>query len=589
MGRRWIVGLLLALAVLFGGATGSRAQEFENSLTFDGIERTYTLTVPASYDEDTPAPLIVVLHPFASSGRAMQTITGFDALAEAHGFLVVYPDAVTFGWDDGRSNIGWPRALDASDDVGYINALIDHLGESYAIDPAQVYLTGIANGGTMAYRLACEMPERFARVAVVGALLWSYQVENCGAEGGAVPMLILVGDQDPAYPFGGRLVELPNRPSPERILGAYETFEFWQTRNGCDAGAVQKPDGQRVHLNAACQDDSSAALYTLGGMAGNWLRSGNYTLNQFGVDLTGIITGYFLDGPDWAALTKASMTERGDVFGGLARSYTLYVPPSYDPAQPTPLVIGLHGRTDTGAGFAYLLDLNPVADEHGFIAVYPDGIAREWNYPRGGQYFQDTEIDDTAFLRALVEDLARDLNIDQQRLYITGFSNGGFMTQRLACEGADQFAAFASVGATLYPEFETLCEDTRPVPVLLMHGTYDASVPWVGSVYDGIEIAFSMPDTALFWAMHNQCEPAKTTYELLPQGGDSPETTVYHYTFVGCDGGSALEYYVIDGGGHNLPGVIGRLSPEIAGATNMDIKAAEVIWAFFEQHTFTAP
>ena len=313
-----------------------------------------------------------------------------------------------------------------------------------------------------------------------------------------------------------------------------------------------------------------------------WLRSGPYTLNQIGVDMTDLVVGFFMHASNWAA--AGIPTADNNLFGDRIRTYRTYVPPAYDPQQPSSLVIALHGRPDNGSGFAYRLDMNGVAKANDFIVAYPDGIDLGWNYTRNAPLFPDNPVDDDAFLAAMVDDLSVDLNIDRERVYVTGFSNGGFMTQRLACVAADDYAAFAVVGASFSQNFAALCSDSTPVPILFMHGTDDPSIPWDGAVVAGIQLFLSVPDTIAAWTLINNCENAPTE-TVLPQSGDSEGTEVHRFDFDGCSPDTDLVFYGIVGGGHNLPGVPGRIGPQIARQVNMDIHAGEVIWDFVSQFT----
>jgi polyhydroxybutyrate depolymerase len=579
--------LLVLLVVMVVSVSGVTAQGGgEGRLEMGDLVRTYTVMVPSSYDGTEPVPLVIALHPFASSGKAMAALTGLDAMAEARGFIVAYPDSADLHWDDGRLATGWPLALDQVPDVDFIAALLDELIATYNIDPAQVYLTGFAAGGRLAYRLACEMPERFAKVAVVSEPMWDYLVDACPPEGEPVSLLMLLGSEDVDYPVEGRTVTTSSDESLElRAFSVEESAAFWAARNGCDVDAVQSPGELDAYVYEDCAADSSVAFYVLEGVGHNWPRVGDYVLNQFGIDATEIITAYFLGDDDVPEMVQA-YTANDEIWGGTPRTYTFYVPPSYDPAEPMPLVIALHGRTDDGAGMAYRFNINHLAQEQGFIMVYPDGLEEEWNYIRGAPEYQFFETNDVEFFLRLVDDLAVDLNIDRQRLYVTGFSNGGFMTQRVACEAADQFAAFAVVSGALFPYFIDLCEGMPPVPILFIHGTHDFNVPWDGSTFRGTVISMSIPDTVAFWAVHNNCVAGETQSRLLPSMDAAPSTLVTFFEFGGCDADTI--FYRIDGGGHNLPGVEGRLSPSIAGAVNMDINAAEVIWDFFSQQALSS-
>src|SRR5579862_7975812 len=129
------------------------------SLTHDGLERSYLLYVPASYDRGKPTPLLIVLHGRGINASFMITMTGggFNALADEHGFILVYPNAINEMWNDGRTSSDMKSN---ADDVGFIRALIEHLAAEYAIDRQRVYLTGLSNGGYMAYRLGCELSDQ---------------------------------------------------------------------------------------------------------------------------------------------------------------------------------------------------------------------------------------------------------------------------------------------------------------------------------------------------------------------------------------------------------------------------------------------
>jgi poly(3-hydroxybutyrate) depolymerase len=162
--------------------------------------------------------------------------------------------------------------------------------------------------------------------------------------------------------------------------------------------------------------------------------------------------------------------------GEETRRYLLYVPPTYDPARPTPLVISMHGFSQWPAHQSRLTHWNTLADEYGFIVVHPSGTGfpKRW-------LAADPRADnpDVAFLAALIDQLEREYNIDPQRIYVNGLSNGGGMSFALACQLADRVAAFGSVaGAYLYP-WEA-CQPARPVPAILFHGDADPIVPYQG-------------------------------------------------------------------------------------------------------------
>ena len=594
MTRRIAVLLVLTCGLLWAGSSvAAQAPTEDYTLDHDGLTRSYTLTVPGNLDPSRPAPLLIALHPFASSGKALRVLSGLDALAERDGFLVAYPDSADLYWDDGRPRPGWYPAPQPIDDVGFLEALIDDVSARYAVDPARVALTGLGGGGTLAYTAACQIPERLAGVAVVGATLWDYHLRVCPEESAPVPLLIMLGAHDPGVAPNGpdaisfetaQALAAAEGTEPQR-LDLAGTLIFWGSRFQC----ALTPRDDRLPSSMLhygdCADGGSLTVMALPGTGANWARPGDYALNQTDNDTSAIVTDFLVNDAEPLTL-GAQIAGAGEVWGGIPRSYTLYVPRAYDPGEPMPLIVALHGRGGDGGGMAYLSRLNELAERAGVIVAYPDGLNREWSYLRGAPgYAEAGQPDDVGFLTRLVDDLARDLAIDRQRVYVTGFSNGGFMTQHLACEASETFAAFASIGATLAPSFITDCEDAPPVPILLMHGTDDPVVAWEGAAYGGTILAASMPDTAIFWAEHNQCDPEQVVREDVPKADPDAPTAVRRFRIGGCAGRGFVLYEVIEGGGHTLPGVAGRLDASSMGETNMDIDTGEELWAFFSQHS----
>ena len=175
----------------------------------------------------------------------------------------------------------------------------------------------------------------------------------------------------------------------------------------------------------------------------------------------------------------------------------------------TPLLIALHGRSSNGPRMANLTSFNLRADKYGFIVIYPDGVAKQWNYLHGISGFKQ-QPNDSDFLLKIVDEVKAGYSIDANRIYVTGISNGGFMAQRLACYAPDKFAAFASVAAGGYAAMSVDCNNNAPVNMLYLHGTADIKVPWKGL---GIEdasgnqqlVTMSIANSVKFWANRNRC------------------------------------------------------------------------------------
>lgn len=569
-----LAGILLTPTPIVTAESGYRV------LTHAGLSRTYYHHVPDSYSAENPTSLIIALHPFASSGRAMSTLTGLDAASEASGFIVAYPDAFDLTWNMGRADSAYPTELQTTDDTGFILALIEELSALYTIDRDDIHLVGLAHGGAMAYRLACEASEQFASVAVYGATLWDFQPEQCGPARGSTSLFIAIGDQDVATPPAGRILIEAEGDSPAlSLLSLSDTRDFWLARHNCPPTPTNTYATDTAAVFAGCDNDNALTIWQVPGTGHMWPRSGTYALNPTKLNFTSLLVDYWQGGIDWAALTPPDSETSTPL-----RNYTYYLPPDYDPANPLPVVIALHGRPGNGSGMAYLFDMNRFAADERYIAVYPDGLENEWNYVRGFQGFPNTGVDDIAFLDALIDDLAHDVSIDHSRIYIAGFSNGGFMAQRVACEAPDDYAGFAVFGASLFPGFPDLCEQASPRPMLFVHGTRDISIPWEGVRQGNLLLAYPVLDTIAFWLEHNECAPDISTRELMPSIDSAPTTFARHYAFESCASGQPIEFYAIEGGGHNLPGIPNRIDGEIAGAVNMDVHAANITWQFFSKH-----
>ncbi len=274
-------------------------------------------------------------------------------------------------------------------------------------------------------------------------------------------------------------------------------------------------------------------------------------------------------------------------FADLARTYYLHVPA--DLVDPAPLVIALHGRFDSGKGMAAMTHFSDLADQQGFIVAYPDGIDGEWNFVRGiGGY--DTTQDDTAFLVALIDHIAQDHPVDKTRVYLAGFSNGGLMVQRAACENPAPFAAFASVAAAAFGGIQQVCPQTSaiPIPMLLINGTADQNIPWNGTPIQQngqtIYITYPVTDTLAYWAQMNNC-PAEADTATVPPLSSSPDTEVHIFT-LHCPPTTSVVLYAVIGGGHNWPGMPAVSDPAF-GSINHDIDASTEIWTFFKQHQRT--
>ncbi|MEX2541318.1 MAG: PHB depolymerase family esterase [Trueperaceae bacterium] len=277
----------------------------------------------------------------------------------------------------------------------------------------------------------------------------------------------------------------------------------------------------------------------------------------------------------------AQAEDRDLILGGTVRTYRLFVPESLAPGEPPPLLLALHGRGGTGGSMADLTGFDELARRQGVIVAYPDGLGREWNYLVGVGGNQG--VDDVLFLEELVRDVDRLHRIDASRVFVAGFSNGGFMAQRLACQAGSPISAFGVVAAAGFGGMPGLCGQPAPISMLLIHGTADTVVPWGGgtAVVEGREVLLSASaaDTFAFWADSTGCSGGASRSDL-PQTGRSPGTSVVKLRADSCREGHRVVLYAVLNGGHNWPG---SSRAAVAGPVNRDIDATELIWQFFRE------
>jgi polyhydroxybutyrate depolymerase len=239
----------------------------------------------------------------------------------------------------------------------------------------------------------------------------------------------------------------------------------------------------------------------------------------------------------------------------------------------------LHGAGGRGAGFARHTGFSRLADEKGFIVIYPDGIRRRWNDGRSAGPSQD----DVGFIRSLLDTLKTELPIDTRRIYATGISNGAMFTYRLACDLPGVFAAIAPVAGALPAELAPRCTEVEPVAIAAFQGTADRFVPYGGgAVARRRGRVLSAEETMAFWARVDGCSLTAVT-ELEQDRDPGDGTRLRRSEYPGCGHGKELVLYTIDGGGHTWPG-----GPSVArfvvGRVSRDLDATTTIWDFFARH-----
>lgn len=267
-----------------------------------------------------------------------------------------------------------------------------------------------------------------------------------------------------------------------------------------------------------------------------------------------------------------------------SRSFLVHLPKDRESEANLPVVIVFHGGGGNADSMAKMTGLNALADEEGFIAVYPEGTGR---FPRrltfnGGiccGYAMENEIDDVAFTGAILDELESRHKIDASRVYLTGLSNGGIVSYLIASELSARIAAIAPVGGTMGTE---TASPARPVPLLHVHGTADEFLPVAGGFGKNGRTEFYSVDHSLKnWILANQCSVVPE-FTILP---DSEEDgcIVHQYRWPPLDKeGAEVVYLKIVNGGHTWPG--SENSPPALGRVCSDIDVNRVIWDFFSAH-----
>ena len=269
----------------------------------------------------------------------------------------------------------------------------------------------------------------------------------------------------------------------------------------------------------------------------------------------------------WPALVVESpRTEtRTLLVGGRVRSYRLHHPAAWDPEQPLPLLLAFHGHTATGRTLEYESDLDAVADSARILVAYPDGISRyptlariplvgdalgglsrTWNVGTCCAPATTEHVDDGAFAAAIVRTLAADGSVDQRRVYAAGFSIGGTLALKLACDRPALVAAVASVEGTMPDE---RCAATLPTPIWLVRGGEDADLreDLAENREQGGSFRFaeSMRAALAFWGRRNGC-----TGPVVRHAG----RLVVSEAYAGCPSPLVAAQLLVHGNAHAWPG-----------------------------------
>ena len=261
-------------------------------------------------------------------------------------------------------------------------------------------------------------------------------------------------------------------------------------------------------------------------------------------------------------------------FDNIDRDYILYIPSSYEENSSFPIVFNLHGGDMTARQqMENVSDMRSLADTESFILVYPQSTIDDngvpiWNL--GGENSKATDIDDVGYISHLIDEISNFYSTDLDRIYVTGFSNGGYLSFEIACKLSNRIAAFASVAGHMFIDTFNNCSPSHPTPFISINGTEDN--------YQGIGFYYlSVENSNNYWINfnNNDATPIIINIEDINSADGS---TVEYYSWKNGNNGVEVDHYKVIGGGHSYPKINFDSSQE-----NGDIDSDQLIWEFFSR------
>lgn len=277
---------------------------------------------------------------------------------------------------------------------------------------------------------------------------------------------------------------------------------------------------------------------------------------------------------------------------GIERTYHIHLPPGFSKDKPAPLVLALQGGGGKGQKFDQSITggtLSVEADKRGVILVFPEGMNKQWCDGRTEILKTKKIYDDVGFISKIIDTMVKKYGIDPSRVYVTGLSNGGFMTVRLAMDLSEKIAAVAPVAASISNAIKGRTPKL-PISIMIVNGTKDPVVPFEGGLVGLSKFGksrgeiLSTASSIEYFCRYNGCgmKPEKyTIQDKDPEDGTNVEIEKY----TGCKDGTEVILVKVIGGGHTWPGGKQYLNRRLVGAVSRDINASTMILDFFLSHS----
>ena len=261
-------GLLAAILLAVGSfllACGGNTQSLPaNGIVIDGVDRQYNLFVPNN-PPDTPMPLLIAFHGGGGIGEAYDQQSDYEALAQAEGFIMAFPQGYAHPGNEGEWQLN--TRPDARHDIDFINAMIDEIAENHSIDASRIYATGYSLGSMFIYEVACQMSGRIAAVASYAGTM-PVNPANCNPERFA-PIMHIHGSDDGIIPYADtwdwkawdEVGEMRDVPS---------LIEYWRTKYNCQNSSETNSNTDTHFVHDMCDQGARVEHHRVEGLDHEW-------------------------------------------------------------------------------------------------------------------------------------------------------------------------------------------------------------------------------------------------------------------------------------------------------------------------------